>query len=85
MTTNWFDRRSLRSSLRTRPAFSRESIWAVSADRKTSAGPPAMICFASALDAPKENVAVLPLCALYSFAMSCSASVVLAAAKTRIS
>jgi hypothetical protein len=52
-TTSVFERRSTRSVARTAPARVTTSIWASSAEKKTSAGAPARIWRARSLDAPK--------------------------------
>ena len=60
--TSEFDRRLLRVSFTTSPFFSKPSILASSAEKKTSAGAPSSICRARKLDAPKLNTILSPVC-----------------------
>jgi hypothetical protein len=78
-------RNSRRFRRRTSPAFSSESILAVSAEKKTSAGAPAAIWRARSLEEPNEKRTRLPVPASKARPISWRASVRLAAAKTRIS
>ena len=82
ITTSVFESRSLRSAARTRPACSSASIWAESAEKKTSAGAPARIWRERSLEAPKLKTAWWPEAASQAWPTSASASARLAAANT---
>ena len=84
-TTSVFERTFRRSPASTRPACSTWSIWATSAEKKASAGAPALICRARSLEAPKLNVTRSPVRVAKEPPSSFSTSVRLAAAKTRTS
>src|SRR5262249_28854441 len=56
-----FERTSTRSCARTRPAATRPSICAASAEKNTSAGAPALICRARSFDPPRVQTTLWPL------------------------